>query len=94
MVGAKDPALNSFQSFYLGVWRGLSDARFEAFCAGLPETIKFSNIMWSLLKRKSCCSRCSENTPQMSRMQLADQQSAMKVGSGWTVPIVDDFNRT
>jgi multiple sugar transport system substrate-binding protein len=94
MVGAKDPGFElRFSPFIWGFGGDYLTPDLKHSALDCPETIKgFKYYVELAQKEKVVAPGALKNTPQMSRMQLADQQSAMKVGSGWTVPIVDDFN--
>lgn len=93
-IGAKDPGFElRFSPFIWGFGGDYLTPDLKHSALNLPETIKgFKYYVELVRKEKVVAPGDLKNTPQMSRMQLADEKAAMKLGSGWTIPIVDDFN--
>lgn len=94
MISAKDPGFElRFSPFIWGFGGDYLTPDMKHSALNRPETIRgFKYYVELARKEKVVAPGALKNTPQMSRMQLADEQAAMKVGSGWTIPIVDDFN--
>lgn len=94
MIGAKDPGFELRFSPFIWAFGGdylTPDLKHSAL--NRPETLRgFKYYVELAQKEKVVTPGVLKNTPQMSRMQLANEQAAMIVGSGWTIPIVDDFN--
>lgn len=60
-----------------------------------PETIKGFKYFVDLCKTyKVVPPGVLRNTPQKSRIQFAHEKAAMEFGSGWTIPIVNNINKS
>ncbi len=93
-VGAKDPGFElRFSPFIWGFGGDYLTEDFKHSALNRPETIAgFKFFVELYTKHEVVPPGILKKTPQGSRIQLANEKAATLIGSGWTLPIVDDIN--
>lgn len=93
-IGAKDPGFElRFSPFIWGFGGDYLTEDLKHSALNRPESIAgFKYFVELYTKYRVIPPGILKRTPQGSRIQLANQQAAMSIGSGWTMPIVNNIN--